>query len=258
MSKQLLSVEKGQVYLTNEGYRVEIVECKSFKEVLIKFLEEDNLTKWVSAKEILNGRIKNPYHRGVRGVGFFGAGPFVSKMKEDSKKSTKEYVHWSSMLTRCYTEEYQLRFPTYIGCLVDEQWHNYQEFAEWCQWQVGFDSGYVLDKDILVKGNKVYSPETCAFIPAELNNLVVTQVKLGKGVPAGISFQNGCQKYIVSCAIDGKNKNLGRYKCPQQAFAVYKEFKENLVRERAEKYKDNLDYRAYHAFMNFKVSEIVL
>lgn len=253
MAKPLQTIKEGEIYFTNEGYSIKVVECESFSRVRISFLGEDFCEKWVSAKEILNGRIKNPYHRGVRGVGFFGVGPYSSKLKEDSYKSTKEYVHWSSMLTRCYTETYQERFPTYIGCSVDEQWHNYQEFAEWCNWQVGFNEGYVLDKDILVKGNKVYSPETCVLVPPELNSLVVTQINPGKNVPAGISFQTSYQKYIVSCAVDGKNKNLGRYKCPEEAFAVYKQFKENLIRERAEKYKDKMDIRAYHALTNYVI-----
>lgn len=195
--------------------------------------------------------MKDKNLRTCRGVGFIGYGPYVGSL--ESLLHKREYQQWTNMMTRCYYSKYHERFPTYIGCKVDDQWHNYQEFAEWCNWQIGFKDGYVLDKDILTKGNKSYSPETCVFVPKEINSLVVTQVKEDKGVPAGISFQNGCQKYIVSCAINGKNKNLGRYKCPEEAFAVYKEFKENLVRQRAEEYKDRLDERAYYALMNFEV-----
>jgi hypothetical protein len=248
-----LSVKVGDKFTTNEGYEIEVIEYDVYKRVKIRFNTEFPSEKYVAVKEILKGNIKNPYHVTVRGVGFWGVGPYTSKVQGNPYKSTKEYVHWSSMLTRCYTETYQERFPTYIGCSVDRQWHNYQEFAEWCNWQIGFNEGYVLDKDILIKGNKVYSPETCVLVPPELNSLVVTQVKPGKDVPAGISFQTSSQKYIVSCAIDGKNKNLGRYKCPEEAFAVYKGFKENLIRERAEKYKDKMDIRAYHALTNYVI-----
>ena len=246
-----LSVKVGDKFTTNEGYEIEVLEYDVYKRVKIRFNTEFPSEKYVAVKEILKGNIKNPYHVTVRGVGFWGVGPYSSRNEDGTP--IKEYIHWTSMLNRCYTEDYKKRFPTYVGCSVDRQWHNYQEFAEWCNWQVGFKDGYVLDKDILVKGNKVYSPETCVLVPAELNSLVVTQVKPGKDVPAGISFQNGCQKYIVSCAIDGKNKNLGRYKCPEEAFAVYKEFKENLIRERAEKYKDKMDIRAYHALTNYVI-----
>ena len=248
--------EVGAKYKTNQGCTIEIVEYVSYTKVLVKFLDDTGHERFVSKKELLNGRIKNPFHPEVRGVGFFGVGPHVGKIEHQSNVSSKEYVHWTSMLTRSYADYYHEKFPTYIGCSVDSQWHNFQEFAEWCQWQVGFkDKGSVLDKDLLVSGNKVYSPETCVFLPPELNNLIVTQTKAGKDTPPGISYQNGCGKFIVSCAIDGKNKNLGRYKCPEEAFSVYKAFKEDLVKEKAEEYKDRIDHRAYTAMINFKVQE---
>lgn len=251
MRKHKTRPEVGAKYVTNQGCEVNVVKYISYSKVLIKFNDETGLEKLVSKKELLNGMIKNPYYPDVRGVGFFGVGPHTAKSGDTT---TKEYSHWASMLTRCYYAGYHERFPTYIGCSVDSQWHNFQEFAEWCQWQVGFnDTKSVLDKDLIVPNNKVYSPDTCVFLPAKLNNLIVTQIKPGKNVPAGISFQESSQKYIVSCAIDGKNKNLGRYKCPKEAFKVYKEFKENLVREKADEYRNQIDQRAYIALINFKV-----
>lgn len=253
-----MSINVGDKFQTYQGCELEVVKYDYYNKITVKFNDFAGHEKVVAAKELLKGSIKNPFHPDVRGVGFFGVGPYKSKVVGDSKKSTSEYVHWSSMLTRSYYEGYHERFPTYIGCSVDEQWHNFQEFAEWCQWQPGHNMGYVLDKDVLIQGNKIYSPETCVFVPPELNSIIVTQVKPGKGTPAGISFQNGCGKYIVSCAIEGKNKNLGRYKCATEAFGVYKKFKENLVKERVEKYKDVLDERAYQAFMNYTVPETTL
>lgn len=244
----------GDVFTTNQGCQVEVVDYQAYNSILVRFTDIQSHEKIVSKKELLNGSIKNPFHPEVRGIGFFGVGPHTGKLCRGSLVNTKEYTHWSSMMTRCYYEGYHERFPTYAECSVDPQWHNFQEFAEWCQWQVGFgNKKSVLDKDLLSAGNKLYSPETCVFLPPELNSLIVTQVKVGKHFPAGISFQQSSQKYIVSCAIDGKNKNLGRYKCPDEAFAVYKDFKESLVKEKAEEYKDRIDIRAYAGMMNFKV-----
>jgi hypothetical protein len=248
--------ESGAKYKTNQGCIIEVIDYVSYTKVLVKFLDGIGHKRFVSKKELLSGSVKNPFHPEVNGVGFFGVGPYIGKVAAGSKISSKEYSHWHSMLTRSYAGYYHERFPTYVGCSVDEQWHNFQEFAEWCQWQTGFkDAGSVLDKDLLVSGNKVYGIETCVFLPPELNNLIVTQTKAGKDTPPGISYQNGCSKYIVSCAIAGKNKNLGRYKCPEEAFAVYKAFKEALVKEKAEEYKDRIDIRAYTAMLNFKVQE---
>lgn len=251
MGKLSTKIKAGDIYPTNEGYQLEVLEYQGSGKVRVRFiLDEGFCEKWVATKEILKGNIKNPFHTAVMGVGFFGVGPYKSR---ENGKVMKEYCHWSSMLTRSYADYYHKRFPTYIGCSVDDNWKNYQEFAEWCQWQIGFNEGFVLDKDIIFKGNKVYGPETCVFVPPEINGLIVSPVKPGKEFPAGISYQKVYDKYLVSCAIDGKNKNLGRYKCPEEAFAVYKEFKENLIRERAEKYKDKMDIRAYHALTNYVI-----
>lgn len=83
------------------------------------------------------------------------------------------YSTWLSMLKRCYNIEFQFKHSSYIGCSVHEDWHNFQNFAKW------YDENYysigneriALDKDILVKGNKIYSPETCIFVPHNINNL---------------------------------------------------------------------------------------
>lgn len=246
----------GDQHKTKEGFTLTIIENLGYSKVRVRFCDHVHNERVVGIKELLKGNIKNLLHPSVRSVGFYGIGPH--KAKDSDGKNTKEYMHWLGMLTRCYTDDYKLKFPTYQGCYVDRQWHNFQEFAEWCKWQKGFDyAGSVLDKDMLVAGNKVYSPETCLFLPNNLNSLIVTQKRTDKSVPAGISFQNGCQKYIVSCAVDGKNKNLGRYKCPEEAFNVYKNFKNDLVKKKAEEYKDVLDERAYTAMLNFKIEERV-
>lgn len=246
----------GDIFRTRQGCDVEILEYQRYNKILVKFLDKEGHEKYVSKKELLNGRIKNPFHPDVVGIGFFGVGPHIGKIHAGSNTTSKEYSHWHSMLTRCYYQKYHERFPTYVGCSVDSQWHNFQEFAEWCQWQEGFKyPKSVLDKDLLVPGNKIYSPENCVFLPPELNGLIVSPKKIGKQFPAGISYQKDYGKYIVSCAVEGKNKNLGRYECPEEAFAVYKDFKENLVRGKAEEYKGVIDVRAYTALLNFEIRE---
>lgn len=163
------------------------------------------------------------------------------------------YKTWKKMLGRCYDPKYQATRPTYRGCEVCEDWKYFSKFKAWMETQDWKNNH--LDKDLLLSGNKVYSPETCVFIPSAVNNLIVAPTRDGKTSPTGISFQQSSQKYIVSCAVDGKNKNLGRYKCPDEAFLVYKNFKESLVRNKAEEYKGVIDHRAYVAMLNFKVKE---
>ena len=87
------------------------------------------------------------------------------------KVITKPYNTWSSMLTRCYSENYHKLQPTYIGCSVCEEWHNFDVFCEW--FAQNYKDGYQLDKDLLQQGNKMYSPKTCVFLTQRINSLLI-------------------------------------------------------------------------------------
>lgn len=77
------------------------------------------------------------------------------------------YRSWTNMLERCYGEKYQERRPTYIGCTVCNEWLTFSVFKSWMVTQDW--TGKELDKDIRIKGNKTYSPETCCFVTTKEN-----------------------------------------------------------------------------------------
>ena len=117
---------------------------------------------------IKSGKVKDPYVPSVCGVGILGTKypPKVNGVR------TKEYELWCNMLKRCYSEVYKKQRPTYEGCKVSDNFKNYEYFYEWCNQQIGFgNQGWHLDKDLLTKGNKVYSEDSCIFIPSEINTL---------------------------------------------------------------------------------------
>lgn len=97
--------------------------------------------------------IKDPLRPRVFGVGFIGVGPY------SRSDHLNIYAVWNSMLARCYSEKRQLKSPTYVGCTVDKEWHNFQNFAEW--YLENCFKGCHVDKDIKIKGNRIYSPRTC-------------------------------------------------------------------------------------------------
>lgn len=167
-------------------------------------------------------------------------------------KQTKEYKLWSGMLQRCYSKPYLEKRPTYIGCSVSDNFKYYHLFHAWCQIQIGFGKeGYQLDKDLLIKGNKVYSEDTCVFIPSVLNSILL-KTAAGRGLlPIGVT-KNG-KGFRAQCSIDGKEKSLGTFDTPELAFQAYKNFKEAHIKEQAEVYKDSIDPRAYQALLNYKV-----
>lgn len=191
----------------------------------------------------------------VQGVGEYTRG--VYKCCINGKK-TKEYVLWHCMLIRCYSSVFHGRSPSYIGCTVCPEWHNFQVFAEWCNNQVGFntldDKGkvYHLDKDILVKGNKVYSPSNCVFVPVELNILLITKLE-SNGLPKGVHWSTLRNKYVAQLKIKNKTKGVGRFDTIEDAFAAYKIAKELYIKEVLYTYKDAIDPRAYQALLNYKV-----
>jgi hypothetical protein len=159
-------------------------------------------------------------------------------------------------MNRCYNEKYQEKRPTYLGCTVDSYFHNFQNFAKW------YDENYYeiegqrmeLDKDILIKGNKIYSPETCVFVPQFINSLFVKSDTKRGGLPLGVHFDKQTKKYRASCN-NGKGKQvpLGRFNSPEDAFQSYKKFKEDVIKKVAEEYKDNIPNVLYEAMINYKV-----
>ena len=177
-------------------------------------------------------------------------------------KSVKEYDLWQSMLRRCFSEEYQTCQPTYKGCNVSDNFLHYSFFYDWCQKQVGFgkvdENGryWQLDKDLLFVGNKTYSETACVFVPQEINKFFTDRGNARGEYPVGVCFHKASGKYIASCsAFGGKRKHLGLFDTPDEAFAVYKPFKENLCKQLALKWQSEIDERLFNTMMNWSVKD---
>jgi len=108
-----------------------------------------------------------------------------------------------------------------------------------------------LDKDILVKGNKIYSPETCAFVPTVINNLFTSRVSKRGKYPIGVSVSGS--RYRVTMTKDNKQYFFGAYGTPEEGFQAYKNAKETYIKEVAELWKDKIGMRVYEALINYTV-----
>ena len=168
-------------------------------------------------------------------------------------KSVKEYVAWCGMLYRC-TQKYWDKYPTYIGTTCSNNFKHYSYFYEWCQKQIGFDKeDYHLDKDIMIKGNKLYSEDTCCFVPREIN-VFFTDRTFDRGeYPVGVCFHKNTGKLAASCSVNGKRKHLGLFDNPEEAFNTYKLFKEDECKKLANKWRGKIDERVYNAMINWVV-----
>lgn len=162
------------------------------------------------------------------------------------------YASWKQMLTRCYSEAYKTKTPTYKSAIVCEEWKRFSQFKKW--FDCNYVEGYVLDKDILVKGNKLYSPETCCFVPQEINALLIKHDSKRGVYPIGVSKHG--KKY---CARVNKYKLgniwIGTFDTTEEAFNAYKEAKENYIKELSKKYYNTgrITEKVYEALLNYKV-----
>ena len=187
-----------------------IVKYRTNRDVDIYFPEYDWTAKNREYKGFKNGNIKCPYERRYFGVGYIGEGKY--KVWENGK-NTKCYKTWHNMLNRCYDEKFHEKYPTYIGCEVDKNWHNFQNFAEWYYNNYYEIEGgkMCLDKDILYKHNKVYSPKTCIFVPQTINSLFVKRDNNRGESVIGTSLKMVDIEYNVgrlTQKLENQNKNI--------------------------------------------------
>jgi len=244
------SVKVGDKFTTKEGYEVEVVEYNGAFDVIVKF--GNGFEKRVEASHLRHGRVKNPFHRSVYGVGYYGDGVYKAKSEG---KHTKAYRTWLNMFVRCYDEKELKRNPTYKECYVCEEWHNFQVFAKWFYQQPNHDKqGFDLDKDLIVLGNKIYGPDYCSFVPHQINTLLTGHGLARGSWPQGVCYSKRYKSYRAKVNKgEGKSFHIGSYSNPEDAFKPYAEEKEKFVKQRAEEYKNVIHPKVYENLMLYKV-----
>jgi len=120
------------------------------------------------------------------------------------------------MLERCYDPKYQLKKPTYVGCTVCEEWLNYQVFAEWYEnnYKEIPNIKFQLDKDLMIKGNKVYSPKNCKLIPHYVNAFLTNNKSTNTSGCPGVCWRDDRKRYVVNISdvVTKKELKLGQFK----------------------------------------------
>lgn len=160
-----MEINKGDVFSSNFCGDFKIINCDKLTKVLIRFI--DTGTEIITRKErVMSGQIKDKMYPSLFGVGFIGYGVYDHK--------SKAYSQWSNMIRRCYSDEYHTnKGPAYKSCEACEEWQEFQVFAAWFDDNYPNDGlEYDLDKDHRVKGNKIYSPDTCCFLSHEDNSRI--------------------------------------------------------------------------------------
>jgi hypothetical protein len=227
-----------------------VLKYNDYYEVEIQFTNTGFETS-AQLGSIRNGKVKDLYAPSVCGVGVIGAKYPVSQ----GGRGTKEYRLWCGMLRRCYSDSFKKQRPTYGGCEVSDNFKSYEYFYEWCNNQIGFNNkDWHLDKDLLTKGNKVYSENVCVFIPSEINSVLVKcTASRGKHL-IGVHWCNTNKAFVAQVNRNkGQPEHLGLFKTEIEAFKAYKQAKEAYLKGLANKWEYRIDPRAYNALMNYTV-----
>lgn len=233
----------GEIFKTNQGCECVVLKYNNAFDVIVQFQDEHGYIKSVRTGDLRKGEVANPFFRSVFGVGYYG---IDQNSQTGYKSNTREYMFWKGMMERCYSEFSNKRSPTYVGCEVQEVWHNFQNFGGWCQTQVGFlESGWQLDKDLLggIRAGKVYSPEVCVFVPQEINTLFIIPTTKTDDLPTGVNYCKDRGNYQAGCGAGGYRKALGRFATPELAYEAYMDYKKVRVAELVDLYVGRVDDR---------------
>jgi len=157
----------GRQFTTKHCGDVIVCEYKNTKDVTVVFIDTGTILK--TSKKVLSNsarpRLRDPLARTVFGVGCIGVGRHKA---HDGPADTKAFSIWRAMLRRCYYEPERTAWRE--GDTVADEWHDFQVFAEWLEYSYPEDGGkYQLDKDLVIEGNKRYSPEACRFVTQKEN-----------------------------------------------------------------------------------------
>ena len=242
-------MQEGDVFKTKSYGDLIVTKYVNSKAVCVKFVVTGYETT-TQAISVITGSVKDRLLPTVYGIGITG-----DIQVNVNGQYLKEYKIWKRVLCRCYSVCYQKVQPTYIDCSVSENFRYLEYFKEWCNNQIGFNSvdekgkPFALDKDILVKGNRVYNEDVCVFVPQEVNLLFTKRDKSRGEYPIGVSFHKS--RGMLTATLN--NKYLGYFNTAEQAFQVYKTAKEAYIKEVANKWKDKIDPKVYEALMNYEV-----
>lgn len=256
MSKNIDRI--GEKNINNFGSEMIIIGYRNAFDIDVYFPEYNWIFKKTYYSVFKDGKTKCPYEPRVYGKGCIGEGKYKSRI---NGKKTEAYNIWCGMIQRCYSEKNHKKQPTYIGCSVCEEWLNFQNFAKWYEdnfYQIEGERMH-LDKDILYKHNKIYSPKTCIFVPQRINTLFIKSDKIRGDYPIGVSYDKEQNKYSSTCKVydfklkKQKSKKIGRYNTPEEAFTSYKNFKERHIKEVADYYKNEIPSSLYNAMYNYNI-----
>lgn len=242
----------GERKVMNCGLEAEIINYVNKNNITIKF-ENGKIIKGITYEKFKNGNVEPKKSKNVNNKPKSNKDK-PNKIKDKNGKIKKSYGVWVGMMRRCYDQKDE-HYNNYggRGVTVCEEWHNYENFEKWYNRHYYEVEGEImhLDKDILNKNSKVYSPDTCIFVPHRINQLFRSKRGEDKSLPKGV--RKSGNRFYSHCCVDGKDTSLGTYDTVEEAFKAYKKAKESEIQRVAEEYKDRIPYKLYKAMMKYRL-----
>lgn len=246
-----MGIKIGHIYDSKSCGKFEVIYIESYRKIKVRFIIT-GFEVWVQGGQVTDGRISDKLSPTVYGVGRLG-------LVEGNPVDVKCYKIWHSMIQRCYSDNYKTREKSrsYNDVTVCKEWLTYTTFRDW--FNINYKEGYYLDKDLTVLGSREYNPESCSFIPNEINCLLLNAGRNRGKYPIGVHLDKGTNKYAAQVSVKGesgiKKKFLGYHETPEEAFQTYKHFKENWVKSVAERsYKaGDISKKIYENLKNYSV-----
>lgn len=225
---------------------MKIVEFRTCADLVVEFQDEYKYRVPSTYQNFKRGVMKNPYDRTVYGVGYLGVGDYYCW---EGDKPTVYYTVWENMLCRCYHEKDRHLHATYEECTTCDNWHGLQNFAPWYKdnaYDAGDGGRLHIDKDILFKDNKIYSPETCIMVPQRINMLFMKKNrKTDPDLPTGI------RRTTNGFMAEYNTKYLGIYETLEEAVKQHTIEKRIHIKELADEYKEVMPSEVYNALINW-------
>ena len=260
-SKEQALKRLGEINNNCQNELMQIINYRKATDIDIRFLQTNNVIYHQSYSNFKKGALKDYYLPTLYDVGIIGN----SRIYNINGEKTLSFRHWEYMLKRCYYQRDLQRYPTYAPCEVCNDWLNLSNFERWVEnnyYQCGNEK-MCLDKDILFKNNKIYSPNTTIFVPERINILFTkTNATRGK-YPIGVYYKKKNKKFVAQVSkLNDEQSNtkkqeyLGLYDDPETAFEAYKIAKEAYIKEVADFYINKYPHfpkKIYEALYNYQV-----
>ena len=240
----------GQETINNQGYSMKIIDYINNKNIIVKFQDEYQYQTNATYDNFIKGKIKNPYAKEIFNIGIVG-------IEYDVQIYKKEFAAWKHMIERCYNTSV---YHTYHDVTCCNEWLFFPNFCKWIHEQENYkvwnsENKWAVDKDILIKGNKIYSPDTCCLVPQFINTLFLKCDKSRGDLPIGVHYDSDKHRYVAQYRNNNGVRFLGGYQNYELAFNAYKQAKEKYIKQIAQEEYDkcNITKKCYDAMMNYEV-----